>query len=66
MRVAAQSIECEFEVDSWQAFWRTTVLGESIESVAAALGKQVGSIYAFRSRIVRRLRIEIERLQAER
>jgi RNA polymerase sigma-70 factor (ECF subfamily) len=65
MRLAAQSIECEFEVDTWQAFWRTTVLGESIDSVAQALDKQVGSIYAARSRIIRRLRIEIERMQAE-
>ncbi len=65
MRLAAQSIECEFEANSWQAFWRTTVLGESIDSVAQSLGKQVGSIYAARSRIIRRLRLEIERLQAE-
>jgi RNA polymerase sigma-70 factor (ECF subfamily) len=65
MRLAAQSIECEFESDSWQAFWRTTVLGESIESVARELGKQVGSIYAARSRIIRRMRLEIQRLQSD-
>lgn len=65
MRLAAKSIECEFEPSSWQAFWRTTVEGESIDRVAQSLGKQVGSVYAARSRIIRRLRIEIERLQAE-
>ncbi len=65
MRLAAQAIECEFEAATWQAFWRTAVLGEAIESVAESLGKQVGSIYAARSRIIRRLRVEIERLQAE-
>ncbi len=64
MRLAAQSIESEFEPESWQAFWRTTVLGESIESVAKAQGKQVGSIYAARSRIIRRLRKEIENLSS--
>ena len=64
MRIAAQTIEPEFEPETWQGFWRTTVLGESIESVAMELGKQVGSVYAARSRIIRRLRKEIEDLQS--
>lgn len=57
---AAGVIEAEFESTTWQAFWRTAVLGESIESVAANLGKQVGAIYAARSRIIRRLKQEID------
>jgi RNA polymerase sigma-70 factor (ECF subfamily) len=65
LRLASKTIECEFEPETWQAFWRTTILGESIETVAQSLGKQVGSIYAARSRIVRRLRQEIERIEAE-
>jgi RNA polymerase sigma factor (sigma-70 family) len=60
LRSAASRIECEFAPDTWQAFWRTTVLGEAIDSVARQLNKQVGSVYAARSRVVRRLRSEIE------
>lgn len=60
LRVAARRIECEFAADTWQAFWRTAVLGETIETVAQQLGKQVGSVYAARSRVMRRLRAEIE------
>ncbi len=63
MRLAAEAIEHEFESSTWQAFWRTAVLGEPIEQVARELDRQVGSVYAARSRIVRRLRLEIERLQ---
>lgn len=65
MRVAAQAVESEFEPETWQAFWRTAVLGESIEHVASQLGKQAGSIYAARSRVMKRLRKEIEQLQRE-
>ncbi|MBL8888823.1 MAG: sigma-70 family RNA polymerase sigma factor [Planctomycetaceae bacterium] len=57
---AAELVEAEFEATTWQAFWRTAVLGESIEAVAASLGKQVGAIYAARSRIIRRLKQEID------
>ncbi len=60
---AAQSIEPEFEKDTWQLFWRTAVLDEPIDRVAADLNKQVGSVYAARSRIIRRLRQEIESLR---
>ena len=59
-------IQSEFEASTWQAFWRTMVDGESIEKVAHELGKQVGSVYAARSRIVKRMRQEMDLLaQAE-
>jgi RNA polymerase sigma-70 factor (ECF subfamily) len=65
VRIASKAIEGEFQPDTWQMFWRSTVLGQPIEQVASALGKQVGSVYASRSRVMRRLRMEIERLQNE-
>ena len=63
MRVAAQSIEHEFDPETWQAFWRTAVQDESIEQVAKSLGKQRGSIYAARSRVIRRMRKKVQELQ---
>jgi RNA polymerase sigma factor (sigma-70 family) len=62
-RVAAARIESEFAADTWQAFWRTTVLDQPIADVAADLNKQVGSVYAARSRIIRRLKVAIADLE---
>lgn len=59
-RVAAQQVSAEFGDDTWQAFWRTAVLQQSVDSVANDLGKQTGSIYAARSRVIKRIRQEIE------
>lgn len=64
-RVAASRIESEFAQDTWQAFWRTTVEGQSIAEVAADLHKQVGSVYAARSRIIRRLKTAIAELERD-
>lgn len=64
-RVAANRIEAEFAPDTWQAFWRTTVQHEPIDAVAHSLGKQAGSIYAARSRVIKRLREVVKQLQTE-
>lgn len=60
-RAAARRIEPEFAKDTWQAFWLSTVEEQPIEQVAKKLGKQTGSVYAARSRIIRRLREEINK-----
>lgn len=61
--VAADTVKDEFEPDTWSAFWRTAVLGESIDSVAEDLGKQRGSVYAARSRVMARFRGEVDRIR---
>ena len=55
-RAVAKEIEREFAPDTWKAFWLTTVDGKDIAEVAEELGKQTGSVYAARSRVMRRLR----------
>jgi RNA polymerase sigma-70 factor (ECF subfamily) len=59
-RWAAERVRSEFHESTWQAFWRTTVEGEDIAAAAAAVGVSVGSVYAARSRVIRRLKNEIE------
>lgn len=59
-RWAAQRIRLEFHEGTWDAFWLTTVDGMSVEQAGRALSKNVGAIYAARSRVMRRLRDEIE------
>jgi RNA polymerase sigma-70 factor (ECF subfamily) len=59
-RWAAQRIRHEFGDATWNAFWLTTVDGRDIAEMAAELGKSPGAVYAARSRVMRRLRDEIE------
>ena len=62
---AAEQIRGEFAADTWQAFWMTTVEGEDIGKAARVLGKQVGSVYAARSRVMRRLKEAVAHLSGE-
>ncbi len=59
-RLAAAHVRESFSECSWNAFWRTSVLGESIESVALSLGISHGAIYIARSRITARMKLIIE------
>lgn len=59
-RIAARRVEPEFAKDTWAAFWLSTVEEQPIDVVAEKLGKKIGSIYAARSRIIRRLKEEIQ------
>jgi RNA polymerase sigma-70 factor, ECF subfamily len=59
-RWAAQRVRPEFRNGTWEAFWLTTVDGIGVEQVATALGKTAGAVYAARSRVLRRLKNEIE------
>jgi RNA polymerase sigma-70 factor (ECF subfamily) len=60
---AAERVRGHFAESSWQAFWLTAVEGQSIDAVAQALGLTVGAIYTARSRIIDRLRKEIQLLE---
>lgn len=62
---AAREIEGEFQADTWQAFWLTAVQGATIEAAAAQLGKGVGSVYAARSRVMKRLREKVAEWEGE-
>lgn len=53
---AAARVEAEFRPASWQAFWRTAVLGEEIDVVARDLALSTGAVYIARSRVTGRIR----------
>lgn len=59
---AAELVRPQVLPQTWQAFWETSVAGHSVEDTARGLNLSVGSVYAARSRILARLRTEIERL----
>jgi RNA polymerase sigma-70 factor (ECF subfamily) len=60
-RWAAQRVRGEFAVPTWNAFWSTMVDGEPCAEVAARLGRSIGAIYTARSRVMQRLKEELER-----
>jgi RNA polymerase sigma-70 factor (ECF subfamily) len=62
---AAARIRPEFRERTWQAFWRTGVDGEEVTAVARSLGLTPGAVYIARSRVMARLRQEIEQVGGE-
>jgi RNA polymerase sigma-70 factor (ECF subfamily) len=57
---AAEQVRRDVRESTWQAFWQTAVEGKSVEEVARALGISVGAVYIAKSRVVARLREQIE------
>lgn len=64
-RRAADHIRSEFTDDTWNAFWRTTVDGLDVDAVAHELERTRGSIYASRSRVMKRLKQQIQSYECE-
>jgi RNA polymerase sigma-70 factor (ECF subfamily) len=66
--LAAQAMEVvksEFQAATWEAFHQTAVEGRAPAEVSGRIGLSVGAIYVAKSRIIARLRQEIERLQGD-
>ena len=57
---AAKIVRSDVEPETWRAFELTVIEGRPIDEAAAELDKPVGTIYAARSRIMRRLRQAVQ------
>ncbi len=55
-RGVLETIRAEFESQTWEAFWRTTVEGRPPAHVARDLEMSVPAVYMAKSRVLRRLR----------
>lgn len=64
-RRALELIRDEFELRTWQMFWRSVIDGQTTEAVARELGVSAGGVRQARSRILRRIREEIAELNLE-
>lgn len=60
---AAKTVRQEVDPGTWRAFEMTVIENRSIDETALELEKPIGSIYAARSRIMRRLRKLIQELE---
>jgi RNA polymerase sigma-70 factor (ECF subfamily) len=56
---ALQLIRAEFEPQTWQAFWRTAVDGQSAVAIAAELTMSEAAVRKAKSRVLHRLKLEI-------
>src|SRR5262245_19657162 len=63
--LAMEHIKGEFQESTWQAFRLTAVDGASAADVSAQLGMSPGAIYVARSRVLARLKEEVETLRRQ-
>lgn len=59
-RTAAAEIREDFRTTTWQAFWQCSVLQRSVQEVADELGISVGAVYIARSRVLQRLKTQVQ------
>lgn len=60
--VAAKTIRNEFSDETWNSFWLTAVEGMDVDAAAEKLSRSRGSVYASRSRIMKRLKEVVQKL----
>jgi RNA polymerase sigma-70 factor (ECF subfamily) len=63
--LAMDRVRGEVKPATWRAFWQTAVEGHSARETGAALGMSDGAVYVARSRVLARLREEVQRLQEQ-
>jgi RNA polymerase sigma-70 factor (ECF subfamily) len=61
-RRALEIMQDEFQPATWKACWETVVGGRSAAEVAKDLGLTVNAVYLAKSRVLRRLREELDGL----
>ncbi len=62
---AMDRVKGEFQPATWDAFMLTAVEGRTPAQAAGRVGLSVGAVYVAKSRVIARLRQEIERLQGD-
>jgi RNA polymerase sigma-70 factor (ECF subfamily) len=63
--IAMQRVKSEFQDNTWRAFWLAAVEGTAVPEIAKQLGLSAGAIYVAKSRVLARLKQEVETLQRQ-
>ena len=59
-RWAAEEIRGEFQPETWEMFWNSTILGQSVAEVAKRFARSHGAVYLARFRVMKRLKVKLE------
>jgi RNA polymerase sigma-70 factor (ECF subfamily) len=62
---AVERIRPSFKEATWQAFWRTAIDEQDGQAVAESLGLSLGAVYVAKSRVLARLREELQAVDGE-
>lgn len=62
---ASARVQRSVKPETWAAFWQTSFVGRSVEEVAGQLGVSRGFVYVARSRVIQKLRVEVQRFDCE-
>jgi RNA polymerase sigma factor (sigma-70 family) len=62
---AVDRVKGSFTEKTWQAFWQVSVEGKNARDVAHDVGISVGAVYIAKSRVLARLKEQIQLLQGE-
>jgi RNA polymerase sigma factor (sigma-70 family) len=62
---AVDRVKGSFTEKTWQAFWQVSVEGKNARDVAVDVGISVGAVYIAKSRVLARLKEQIQLLQGE-
>ena len=63
--LAMERIKSEFQEKTWQAFWLTAVDGIAAPEAAQQVGLSPGAVYVAKSRVLARLKEEVETLRRQ-
>jgi RNA polymerase sigma factor (sigma-70 family) len=63
--VAMNRVKSEFQENTWQAFWLTAVEGVGAAAAAQQVGISTGAIYVAKSRVLARLKEEVETMRRQ-
>jgi RNA polymerase sigma-70 factor (ECF subfamily) len=63
--VAMERVKHEFQEKTWRAFWLTAVEGVAVAEVARQISLSAGAIYVAKSRVLARLKEEVEAMRLQ-
>jgi RNA polymerase sigma-70 factor (ECF subfamily) len=63
--IAMERVKVEFQENTWRAFWLTAVEGVSAADAAKQVGISPGAVYVAKSRVLARLKQEVESIERQ-